>query len=294
MKPNKICLGTVNFGINYGPESRKLKSKDIRDLLTLAGNLGVDHVDTARGYGESENILGHNSDLLRSTSLITKLTLKSLGSVDEVMHQLRDSLNRMKTNTIHCVLLHDTFTCLSSLKQIKLFINSMENAVDEGLITTYGYSIYEIDEVSKLKTLGLPIHNLQVPENVMDGRLRNSETLMGLSQEGCVIYVRSLFLQGLLSYRTLQSDLNVSSELRRLINIFNSHCLEFGLEPSIVALKYFHTLPWARYAVIGCDSVEQLKENFRVLDSPSLPHELFDSFPKLPPSLVDPRKWGGS
>lgn len=291
MTQNLICLGTVNFGMKYGLDFTQVQPQEISDLLTLSQSLGIDRIDTARGYGDSETILGNHADLLKESALITKLSLRNLHDVGEVIEQLKDSLKRMNRRKIHCVLLHDTYACLTHADTLKIFVRSMEHAVKEGLIETYGYSIYGIEELKALLKLQLPILNLQVPENVLDRRLKDSEILQNLSEYGCTIYVRSLFLQGLLVDSSWKTKLFFDNELREFMRTFEWLCADLGLSQSAVALKYFHSLSWANYAVLGCESVEQLTENYKSLNSSNLASEVFSSFPQLPPHLADPRKW---
>jgi aryl-alcohol dehydrogenase-like predicted oxidoreductase len=288
---NLICLGTVNFGMKYGLDCTQVQPQEINDLLIFSQSLGIDRIDTARGYGDSEAILGNHAELLKDSSLITKLSVRNLHDVSEVIEQLKDSLKRMNRSKIHCVLLHDTYACLEQAHTLKNFVRSMEHALKEGLIETYGYSIYGIYELEALLKLKLPILNLQVPENVLDRRLKDSDILQNLSENGCIIYVRSLFLQGILANSNWKSKSFFNHELRGFMRIFESLCRDLGLSPSAVVLKYFRSLSWANYAVLGCENVEQLRENHKSINSSELASEVFSSLPQLPPHLVDPRKW---
>lgn len=289
MKQNRICLGTVNFGLEYGPGSRKLTYDDIESLLKYSREIGVDYLDTARGYGDSEALLGQFVDLIKNSNIVSKLSMKGLDSVEEVLNKLRDSLKLLKRKGIYCILLHDTEAALTDAKKIKIFQQSMFLAVETGLIQTFGYSVYSLDEIYQLGELDYPILNLQVPENVLDRRLINSELLLKLSKDGCTIFVRSLFLQGYLS--NPQIDNSLRGEMKVFLESFHSRCSDLGLSPARVSLAYFNSLKWAKYAVVGCDSRKHLKDNFETLNSDILPEDFYSSLPQLPPHLVDPRRW---
>lgn len=289
MSQNRICLGTVNFGLEYGPESRKLTSNDVKSLLEYSHEIGVDCLDTARGYGNSEERLGEFVDLVKNSKIISKLSLRDLNSVEEVLDELRDSLNRLKRKSIYCVLLHDTAAVLKDSRKIMIFQQSMSLAVDIGLIATFGYSIYNLDEIHQLGEYGCPILNLQVPENILDRRLIDSDCLSELSNDGCTIYVRSLFLQGYLSNPNLNNSSN--DELNIFLKYFRLACSDLDLPPSKASLAYFNSIKWATYAVIGCDSWSQLRNNFETLSTIILPEDFYLSLPQLPSHLVDPRRW---
>ena len=56
--------------------------------------------------------------------------------------------------------------------------------------------------------------------------------------------------------------------------VFESLCRDLGLSPSAVVLKYFRSLSWANYAVLGCENVEQLRENHKSINSSELASEV--------------------
>jgi aryl-alcohol dehydrogenase-like predicted oxidoreductase len=56
----KLALGTVQFGLNYGISNQggQVSREDAKGILALARLHGIDTLDTAIGYGESESCLG--------------------------------------------------------------------------------------------------------------------------------------------------------------------------------------------------------------------------------------------
>ena len=59
---NKIGLGTVQFGMDYGVSNTKGKTPDIEvsKILEYAKKEGLLYIDTAEAYGCSEEVLGRN------------------------------------------------------------------------------------------------------------------------------------------------------------------------------------------------------------------------------------------
>ena len=57
----KLCLGTAQFGMNYGITNQMGKPKDneIDLILKSALNNNIFYFDTANAYGNSEIILGN-------------------------------------------------------------------------------------------------------------------------------------------------------------------------------------------------------------------------------------------
>ena len=70
---SKLALGTAQFGIPYGisNESGQINSKEVGNILSLARQNGIDTLDTAISYGDSEAVLGRQS--LDGISIVTKL-----------------------------------------------------------------------------------------------------------------------------------------------------------------------------------------------------------------------------
>ena len=69
----KLALGTVQFGMPYGiaNKSGQVSREKAKEILVLARLSGIDTLDTAIAYGESEACLGEAG--LDGFKVITKL-----------------------------------------------------------------------------------------------------------------------------------------------------------------------------------------------------------------------------
>ena len=57
---SKICIGTANFGLNYGLNNKKpLSKKIIKEIFNFAKSKNINFIDTAMSYKKSENKIGH-------------------------------------------------------------------------------------------------------------------------------------------------------------------------------------------------------------------------------------------
>lgn len=56
----KLALGTAQFGLNYGIANKtgRVPPNEVRKILAEAARRGMDVLDTAIAYGESESMLG--------------------------------------------------------------------------------------------------------------------------------------------------------------------------------------------------------------------------------------------
>ncbi|MDB2625702.1 aldo/keto reductase, partial [Flavobacteriaceae bacterium] len=57
---SKLILGTVQFGFNYGINNTagKPSKENIKSILDLAYSSGIQLLDTAEVYGDSQNKIG--------------------------------------------------------------------------------------------------------------------------------------------------------------------------------------------------------------------------------------------
>ena len=58
---NKLALGTVQFGLDYGVSSTtgKVKPEEVGKILNYAHSAGISLLDVAPAYGNSEKVLGN-------------------------------------------------------------------------------------------------------------------------------------------------------------------------------------------------------------------------------------------
>ena len=70
---NRITLGTVQFGLPYGIANQdgQVTFSVAKSMLQLAATKGVDTIDTAIAYGESETRLGDAG--IQKFKVVTKL-----------------------------------------------------------------------------------------------------------------------------------------------------------------------------------------------------------------------------
>src|SRR5947208_2581542 len=99
---NKLALGTVQFGLDYGINnaSGKVSIKDIADILCRAKKEKVVIIDTAQAYGNSEEILGNIG--VHEFDVVTKFT--ALGKETTLKSTILSSLKRLKLKTLYGVL----------------------------------------------------------------------------------------------------------------------------------------------------------------------------------------------
>ena len=255
---NRIALGTAQFGSAYGVsnQSGQVSEENARKIISLALTRGVDTVDTAVGYGDSEATLGRAG--VSSFHVVTKLPALPVGvrSVGRwVREQARLSIERLKIKQLYGVLLHRPQD-LSGEKGQELY-RSLCEIQKEGMSEKIGISVYhpsELEEWTGTYSFGL----VQAPFNLIDRRLKKSGWLKRLAGEGVELHVRSVFLQGLL----LLPHLSVPHEFARWAGTWRNwqEWLEHNKARALdVCLAYVLSFPEIHRVVVGTDSPEQLE-----------------------------------
>jgi len=256
-----LALGTVQFGLPYGISNRtgQIGLDEVASILDDAWSSGLDTLDTAIAYGESEQRLGEIG--VNQWRVISKLPALPSGSVDAaswVNDSVKGSLNRLKINRLSGLLLHQPQNLLSS--QGGVLYDAMVVLKERGLVEKLGVSIYSPDELDALWP-HYQFDLVQAPFNIMDRRLATSGWLTRLHQAGTEVHIRSVFLQGLL----LMDEVKRPAKFNYWHTMWEQwHCwLENqALTPLQACLGFALAQPEIDRVVVGVDSLKQLKEIF--------------------------------
>ena len=80
-KADKIALGTVQFGLNYGVanDAGQVTVEEVKKTLARATDFKISTLDTAAAYGNSEEVLGKvgvsNWDVITKVPSVPKASL---------------------------------------------------------------------------------------------------------------------------------------------------------------------------------------------------------------------------
>lgn len=283
-----LSLGTANFGMAYGlgGSGKLAEVSQVKQILKAAISEGFSHLDTATAYKNSEKILG---DLLQDGSnfrVTTKLKSSECSDAKTIIQAVRDSLQRSKQTKYWSVLLHDSKVLLEgNSKEVQ---SGLREIVDCGLTERVGISGYDESEIVQAKSMASFLSVFQVPDNVCDQRLRESSQLSTLALEDNLIFVRSIFLQGLLLMDPLSLPPKVASGSTGLRKL-KAFCDEHGISILDLCIGYAKSLPWVSGLIFGADSEKQIHEISKSFNSTI--NVDYSIAPKLDSFLLDPRNW---
>jgi aryl-alcohol dehydrogenase-like predicted oxidoreductase len=190
----KIALGTAQFGLNYGITNNdgQVTIDKVKSILNYAKGKGIDTLDTAVGYGNSEEILGEVG--INDYQVVTKTTSFKNG-VDEVIKSFHQSLNNLNIGQVGGLLIHDINEVKD--KEFSGLFKQLNELKRQGLVNKIGFSIYTPEQVDFLLDK-FDFDLIQVPFNVFDTRLAEGGQLKALKKKNIEIHARSVFLQGVL------------------------------------------------------------------------------------------------
>lgn len=187
---NKLVLGTVQFGLDYGVnnQSGQVQQSEVNKILQLAKESGIKKIDTSSAYGTSESVLGKS---LSENNLQFHIISKYPQSENSVAAIFASSLEKLQQKKLYGYLVHH-FEFYQSHPQLW---EKMKDLKAEGKIDKIGFSLYNTDQLQYLLDNEVVFDVLQFPYNLFD---RQFDTyLLYLKQCGVEIHTRSVFLQGL-------------------------------------------------------------------------------------------------
>ena len=281
-----LALGTVQFGLPYGVTnaSGQVSEAEVADILEYARDHGIRTLDTASEYGSSELVLGNVG--VNSFDVITKFPaqIPPVNQTSWAIDSVASSLQRLRLPYVHGVLFHrpehasafnpDSLQkCIDDLKQL-------------GYVQKVGVSVYSPSDLEDVLRVFTP-DIVQLPYNAFDQRFRSSGWLDRLSELNVQVYIRSVFLQGVL----LEGLDRLPVRFKRWNDQFDnwSHvCQDFGGNRIAVALASVRH-PAINRIVVGVQSRSQLSgivNSYEIAKTLTVPDVSIDD-----ENLILPTKW---
>lgn len=284
----KLALGTVQFGLPYGIANQRgqVSREDVKGIVALARLSGIDTLDTAIAYGESEACLGDVG--LDGFKVITKLPAMPdnvVGVGHWVHDQMQASLQRLNVKSVYAVLLHRSQQLLGP--KGKDLYQTLGQLKAEGVVQKVGVSIYAPSELDSLMNV-CPIDLVQAPFNLIDQRLQSSGWLQKLHDTGVEVHTRSAFLQGLL----LMPATAIPEKFKHWLPLFNTWhdwLLDNNTSASQVCIEFVQAHPQIAKVVVGVESIQQLNQLIQAAKEP--PNTVWPNIKCSDEHLINPSNW---
>jgi aryl-alcohol dehydrogenase-like predicted oxidoreductase len=285
---SRLALGSAQFGLNYGiaNQAGQITRSAAKDMLKLAASKGVDTLDTAIAYGESEACLGEVGT--QGFKLVTKLPAVPVDCTDIrgwVQEQVAESLARLGVNVVYGLLLHHPEQLLGV--NGKVLYQTLQGLKETGQVQKVGISIYQPSEIEALISQ-YSFDLVQAPFNLVDRRLYTSGWLQRLKNAGVEVHTRSAFLQGLL----LMSQSAIPSRFSPWVELWDKwhEWLAHHTVSAVQACLAFPlAFPEVDRVVVGADNASQLEQIIRAATCNAQ-----DDLPDLrcdDENLINPARW---
>ena len=255
---SRLALGTVQFGLPYGVSNTtgQVSVDGAAGILAQARAEGLDTLDTAIAYGQSEVVLGQLG--IRGWNVVSKLPAMPQGlcSVEEwVAEQFAQSMQRLGVDQLDGLLLHRPEQVLGPGGDD--LWSALERLRGDGRVRKIGISIYGHDELPALiKRRHIDI--VQAPLNILDRSLVETGWARRLKEQGVELHVRSTFLQGLL-LMGVERPIKFA-RWQPLWNQWQAWLGEHQLTPLQACLRYSLAVPEVDRVIVGVESSSQLSE----------------------------------
>jgi aryl-alcohol dehydrogenase-like predicted oxidoreductase len=284
----RLALGTVQFGLLYGVanKSGQVSQTEAKSMLRIASENGIDTIDTAIAYGESEKCLGEVG--VENFKLVTKLPAMPNGCLDInswINEQVSSSLARLGVSQIYALLLHKSEDLLEP--NGRELYRALDSLKEKGLVKKIGLSIYSPNELELLKNY-FSFDLVQAPFNLIDQRLLHSGWMQKLKDNGVEIHTRSAFLQGLL----LMKEIDIPpkfSPWKHLWKKWHNWLAENNISALQCSLAFPLSFPEIARVVVGADSHQQLKEIINATSN--LLHTDLPNLLSADENLINPVNW---
>lgn len=294
----ELCLGTVQFGMDYGIKGQKKPSmEDAVTLIDYATQNGIKAIDTAKAYGTAEEVVGEflsRKTISRDRLFIsTKFMPNLLDEVEAddyeriIEEQIQGQLKKLNTDYVDAYMFHSARYAFDEEK-----LNALSIVVRKGYARKCGVSVYEPEEAEACFKYP-SVDFIQAPYSIFDHRMKKRGILDKGNGNSCEIHTRSAFIQGLI---VMDEEMvpDFLSEARPIVAKIKAVCQKYGISRVQLALQYVKREKGISHLVFGVDSLKQLKEDEDFFQD-DLPDDLLEDigkeFDDIKAEIVMPSLW---
>lgn len=277
----KLAIGTSGFG-NKLQNKPTLTQTDINNILDYAFMLDIDTIDTARAYGNSEQMLGQSNKMQNF-----KVVSKFVGGTNPLEGVLDESLRYLKMDKMYCYMYHR----FADIKEYPKNYKELQELKEKGKIEKTGVSVYSPAELRALMDNKFRFDLVQLPYNVFDRRFEPMlEELKSLDTE---IQARSVFLQGLVFKDPGDLPHNLYSLGIRL-SLLKSSAEKIGISVAALCLCFVTQNKYIDKVIVGCDSLNDLTTSVANAKHENKVRDVINELKDLREDqvdLIDPAHW---
>ncbi len=296
---SRLQLGTVQLGCAYGINNAggQPDREEAYKILNCALEKGIDILDTARAYGVSEKVIGEwlkNILNEKRPIIVTKIEEFDHSSYEalrtDVMAQVEEARGKLGVETIDILMLHSFEDYTEDRENIMKVFRELK---EKGLIKYSGVSVYSHHDWKEVAEAGFDA--TQIPLNIFDWTQITNGGLEALEKSGMMVFVRSVYLQGLI-FRNPKDLPEHMSYCIEPLEKFHTLCEKYKLKPAELAMSFVLSLKGIHSLVLGSEKVEQVEQNVKLFEntvrfSDKEMDEIRGLFEVMDPRVINPSEW---
>lgn len=298
LEVSAIGLGTVELGLDYGAPGDTAtappEEREAARLLNRALDAGINYIDTARLYGNSEEVIGRAISHRRGEFILASKVfhwhadgLRGKALRERVFESIHRSLGALRTDVIDVMMIHSAPREVVESGEIS---SLLEEARRAGLIRFTGASVYGDAGLAALHRGGYDC--LQIAYNVLD-REPECELIPLAARHSVGLVIRSVLLKGALTSRHRDLPEQLAS-LRDAAQALQSLAGEAGMTLPELAYRYVLAHPGCAAALVGTGRLAELEDAIRYAEAGGLPEEVVKNVRRITvtdSSLLNPGNW---
>ena len=295
---SRLMLGTVQFGLPYGVANRtgQPSYEEARAIVAAALEGGVNCFDTAAGYGSSEEVLGRALAELGAADRVMVVTKVRPLADDEladatlaaraIEQSVAESRRRLRLDRLPVVLFHREGDAR--------YLDVLTRLQAKGWIGHAGVSCDNRPGPAAAFAAQPAVGALQIPANLLDRRHARGGSLAAAAAHGVAVFVRSVYLQGLL----LMPEAAVPEALRAVLPVrrrLAELAESAGMPLAELAVRYLLGQEGVTCVLAGVETVAQVRENVALFNRGPLAADVRQAVeamvPELPATVITPALW---
>lgn len=266
-----ITLGTWAYG-RVARWGGKVNEKEVMEVIHKAVDLGINLINTAPAYGESEEIVGRAIKGVRERLYIAT---KCSSDPKSIPQEVDNSLKRLGIDYIDLYQIHYP----SVEVPVADTIEAMRKIKEQGKIRNIGVSNFSVEQLREAMS-ATEITSCQSPYNLLWREIEETGVLEFCHQHDIGILTYSSLTQGLLigKFKNRSALPTIKGETRTANVLFSQGVFEESLKvvevvremstkydktPAEISLNWVISQPGVTSALMGARSISQLEDNIK-------------------------------
>lgn len=251
----KLCLGTANFGFKYGFNKKKITNSELLKIMKIANNNDLYNIDTSFEYFNSHQIL--RKIVKKKTKITSKIILDKKSDFLSIKNKILD-FNKNSPTKINSLLFHNQKDALQIRK-----VSLLKKLKSEGILRKIGVSVYDFSILKNILNLWTP-DIIQIPINPFNLDFISRKFLKRVKSKKILIFVRSIFLQGILVNRSN----NLDKKYEKNLNDWFNFCEKKSIHPVKACIDFCKSIKELDCLIIGVQDSEELKQIIKFFKQP--------------------------